>query len=289
MTQLTEFKTRHAHVIALSMDRNYISQAKQMLAGLRHHAKWKEDFLILSHDVPELELAWFEKRGVFIQRVPFYFENKHLPAVTFSRFILFQNQIKCWKHVIFFDLDMLIRGDISALTNQTQMTAVRGFLPTIADNFLREKNPILYDELSGKFDLTAQAFNGGMLSFPTSIVNDDLFDKAIELTTKYLPISRFANQGLLNLLFYFNWKNISPIYNAYFPSYHEFGNLILENARVIHFNGQVMKPWDITSVTYANFYKEWERNLKLSDYINNFSENRLIQRAFEKLQLKIFN
>ncbi|MDP8985395.1 MAG: glycosyltransferase [Pseudomonadota bacterium] len=268
------FSPKNDAVIALSMNAGYTAQARQVLAGLHHHARWRGDYLLLCHDVPQQELEWFSSRGVHIEHVPELFCNDHLPAVTFSRYVLFRESVRaCWRTVIFLDLDILVRGEISALTRLNRIGAVRGYKSTIRLNFVREKGPELYARLDREFDLDLPAFNGGVMAFPTAMIAPDTFDRLCELTEQYLPISRFANQGLLNLLFRGCWTELSPIYNAYVPTYIDrAGKLLRQDARIIHFNGRDMKPWDASSVSYPQFSAEWSANLRAAEDIAYFSQ-----------------
>lgn len=253
--------TRNA-VVAVSMDGGYGDQARQVLAALHHRAGWAGDYMLLCHDVPGHEIEWFSRRGVHVVEVPHLFCNDHLPAVTFSRYTLFKESVRHWKHVVFLDLDMIVRGPLSALTGLSQLGAVRGYKSTIRENFVREKDPALFDALEREFDLDLPAFNGGMMAYPTSVIGPDTFERVCELTRRFLPISRFANQGLLNLLFHGAWTQLSPAYNAYVPTYlGRDGALLLPEARILHFNGRDMKPWDPRSASYARFSGEWQSNL----------------------------
>lgn len=258
-------------VIAVSMDAGYGDQARQVLASLHHQAGWTGDYLLLCHDVPRHEIQWFERRGVLIEQVPELFRNDHLPPVTFSRYMLFRDTVHRWKTVIFMDLDMIVRGDLCELTRLPRLGAVQGYKATVGQNFVREKDPALFDQLANEFDLDQPAFNGGLMAFPTHVIQPDSFDRVCELTRRYLPISRFANQGLLNLLFHGAWTPLSPIYNAYVPTYlGRDGSLLLPEARILHFNGRTMKPWDEGSVTYPLFADEWKANLRAAESIEWF-------------------
>lgn len=255
-------------LVAISSDINYLDPARQVVANLYYNAHWKGDILLLAHEVPESALGWFRERGVLIKHVDHLFYNGHLPAATFSRYFLFTEEYKKWRSVVFLDVDIIVRSSIDHLCTLPGFNAVLGYKSTIRENFVREKAPELYDELEALYDLDAPAFNGGVLSWSTDIITSETFGELCRMTERYLPASRFANQGLLNLCFYKQWHQLPAVYNAYYPT-----NLrneeLMANAIILHFNGKKQKPWMEGNVFHERFYAEWHRNLLLADQIRD--------------------
>ena len=259
------------NLVAISSDINYLEPAKQVISNLYFNAHWQGDILLLAHEVPDEALGWFKERGVLIKHVDHLFYNGHLPAATFSRYFLFTEEFKRWRTIIFLDVDILVRSPIDHLCTLPGFNAVLGYKSTIRENFVREKAPDLYEELELLYDLDAPAFNGGVLAWNTDIITGDTFSELCRVTERYLPASRFANQGLLNLCFYKRWNQLSPVYNAFYPN-----NLkdeeLMDNAIILHFNGKKQKPWMEGNAFFDRFGAEWQRNLKRADQIRNVSE-----------------
>jgi hypothetical protein len=57
-----------------------------------------------------------------------------------------------------------------------------------------------YDELIKTYDLNVDYFQSTMFMFDTKIINDDTYDKLVELSNKY-PNSKTNDQGIMNLYF----------------------------------------------------------------------------------------
>lgn len=258
-------------LIALSSDINYLEPARQVISNLYFNARWRGDILLLAHEVPDSELGWFRERGVIIKHVDHLFYNGHLPAATFSRYFLFTEEFKRWRSIVFLDVDIIVKSPIDALCAMPGFNAVLGYKSTIRENFVREKAPDLYEELELLYDLDAPAFNGGVLAWNTDIITSETFSDLCRVTERYLPASRFANQGLLNLCFYKRWNQLPAVYNAFYPNNLKDEDL-MNNAIILHFNGKKQKPWMEGNVFHERFYAEWHRNLKRADTIRHVSE-----------------
>ena len=49
-------------------DETYIDQAKQLFSSVYWNARWKGDYMLLSHNIPNEKLNWFKNKGILIKK-----------------------------------------------------------------------------------------------------------------------------------------------------------------------------------------------------------------------------
>ena len=261
-------------VLVTLADKNYLVQAKQLFSSVYHNSGWKWDYMLLAHEIPDDQLAWFREKGILVKHVRSLSKRDFpwLPATVLSKFYVFTEEFKKWDIVVFLDGDIIVRASLDGLTNVTGFAAVADIdSATVRSQFLArsalngEKDEKDLTELKAAYDLNIAAFNSGVFSFTTDIIKKDTFARLRKLITKFGRISKFE-QSLLNLYFYRKWQHLPMAYNTYFIHVRQ-GHL---PSRGIRFEGIVNhyifnKPWkyNIPKIT-----KDWEQNLAKAERID---------------------
>jgi len=115
-------------------DKNYFEKAKQLFSSVYFNAGWQGDYMILvpSKDKNEPGLEWFRKKGILVKVLePLYKDIiESVPRNdVILKFHLFTPEFKKWGHIIFLDVDIIVRASLDELTK------VKGFagVPDIAN------------------------------------------------------------------------------------------------------------------------------------------------------------
>ena len=53
----------------------YINEAKQVFASAYFNGKWRDDYLLLTHNIPDNKLQWFLERGIFVKKCDQLYEK----------------------------------------------------------------------------------------------------------------------------------------------------------------------------------------------------------------------
>jgi hypothetical protein len=56
--------TEERHLLATLADEAFLDQARQLFSSVYWKARWRGDYLLLAHEIPEGKLAWFRERGI---------------------------------------------------------------------------------------------------------------------------------------------------------------------------------------------------------------------------------
>jgi hypothetical protein len=254
--------------------KDYIDQAKQLFSSVYWNAGWKGDYMLLAHEIPEKELKWFRDKGILVKKCkPLYDqeigvkEARH-PVVA-SKFYLFTPEFGKWKNIVFLEGDIIVRASLDELTN------LHGFYATdVLDkcrfyNQFSKNNKKLYKKIKKKYNLRRRTFNTGVIAFSSDIIRDNSFDKLNKLFIKYGEMSRFGEEGIINLFFYKKWKKLPQVYNFWNYAMPYLCNLDPKRMGgiILHFvscKDTGKKPWNPENF----FYEEWKNNLEKADYIN---------------------
>ncbi|MDD4215580.1 MAG: glycosyltransferase [Bacteroidales bacterium] len=254
-------------------DKNYIQQAKQLFSSVYWNAGWNGEYMLLAHEIPDEELAWFKDKGILIKKCTplrnYNIGKGHSPVVL-DKFYLFTTDFKGWKHIVFLDSDIIVKGSLDYLIK------IKGFgAANSTINLGRQFSPenMLYDEIKRDYNIHIRSFNSGVISFPTDIINDDLFDKLTGLYTKFESIA-FSDESILNLYYYKKWIKIPRVFNNLYITFFLLYSAYFYKTRsvVFHFMGNYInekyldayKPWD----TRNPFYKEWLSNLERAEQMD---------------------
>jgi len=279
-------------------DKNFVDQAKQLFSSVYWNAGWKGDYMLLTSDMPESELAWFRDKGILVKRCEpvhrgrasgieypptdpswsdkeiFYMDRFKEATVILNKFNLFTPEFKEWDTVLFLDCDVIVRYSLDRLTE------VRGFWAAteckaniryrkhiLRAEFHRTSNDdAIFNELNEKFNLKAKAFNSGVMAFSTDIIRDDSFDTLVRLFHRfYMNAHCHSDQPILNLYFFKVWKQLDYSYNLIVPvwtRWYCFKEKHID-APILHIFGK-NKPW----LPDSPFYREWKKNLDRADLID---------------------
>ncbi len=165
--------------------------------------------------------------------------------MVFSKYECF-DLLEKYRNVLWLDVDVVIKGDISSLLKYSGSGA----------GFVLEPYPlqINFSEKIDGYDMEQRFYNAGVFilneSFPDwQVAKQNLYN----LTQKYSDIMLLAEQGILNLFLLDSKVNIRDIpveYNC-FPW---FSNI--EQAKIIHVVDYT-KPW----ISFK--YRQWNDNYKI--------------------------
>src|SRR4030043_500652 len=256
-------------------DKNYINQAKALFSSVYWNAGWKGDYMLLSHGIPEKELKWFRDKGILIKKCkPLYNkpvgvkEVRH--SVVTSKFYLFTSEFKKWKNIVFLEGDIIVKASLDKLTRLKGFYATDVFDRAKLHNQITDSNKKLYNQIKEKYDLSKLTFNTGVMVFSSDIVWDDSFDGLNKLFIKYKNISKYGEEGIINLFLYGKWKKLPIVYNIWNYSITDSCKINIKKIRgiILHFISSLnlpdQKPWDKNNP----FYYEWKKNLERAEFID---------------------
>ncbi len=265
-------------------DRNYLEQAKQLFSGLYFNAGWSGDCMLLAHDVPEPDLAWFRKRGILVRHCAPLFEGPQggMSAVLTSKFYLFTPEFKQWRTVIYSDADAIVRASLDALCGLQGFHSVRDVAKKQLKFELVSKGKIkerLLDagecrkriqDIKNEYDLKKAFFCAGFFVFSSDVIEDEnVFQGFCQMFRRCAMISQHGDQLAFNLYFYDRWGSLPVVYNVQVMG--DLNPWLIPpqdvSGMIIHFV-TADKPW----INRGYFYAEWKNNLDRADSLN-FNRN----------------
>ncbi len=264
------------HVLVTLADKNYLNTAKQLFSSAYHNGGWDGDYLLLSYNIPKKDLKWFMKKGIFIYKcgnLGHYknntsknYEKNYTNQIYLCKFYLFREFFKNWDNVVFLDADIIVRKSIKELANIKGIGSTIDMSPQLKHQLVdkkcinSEKIIAIYNELEKKYSFNQKAFSAGVISFNTSLVEKDTFDKLVYLYFHYKDILKFPEQAAFNIYFYKRYKELPLVYNC--PS------VLLKNKDKI--NPVILHTIMHQRAWYKDspFHVEWENNYKRADLID---------------------
>lgn len=250
-------------VLATLADPKYLEYSKQVFAGAYFNGGWKGDFLLLAHNIPEKKLTWFRNKGIYIIKCkPFLNgrKNTEINIIHYGKFYLFNENMKRWSHVIFLDVDTIIRASLDDVLKVNNISAVPNL--QIKFGWYFKKNHVLKN-----YDPKMSTFCSGIMVLNTNIIQSDTFRNItgmVKKFEKYKILSR--DEAFFNLYFYNKWQKLPRIYNVCVDKnidlWHEPNNKL--QGIVIHTASQI-EPWKKES----DFYQEWFVNYKKAEGLNS--------------------
>jgi len=254
-------------VLVALADKQYLEPARQLFSVAFWNAGWRGDYLLLAHETSNSDTVWFSRKGIIVKHckaLPCKSEKKG-DIITASKCYLLSKYFKQWEHVIYLDVDILIRAPIDGLLDVERFGAVPSLGQTIKDNLidLKRIDDTLLSELKRNYDLNADAFNSGVMSFNTAIIEDNSFDEIRSLFNKYVKTGSFGGDQLpFNLYFYNKWIAVPAVYNRIVEMRDERKtNAKNVDGIIIHLVSFGDGPWRSTSA----FHEEWRHNLDRAD------------------------
>ncbi len=257
-------------VLVTLADKNFVPQAKQLFSSAYWNGGWQGDFLLLAHeDVPEEELEWFEKKGIAVFKCKRLTVRNRIgyqhPPVVLDKFYLFTPFFKQWKRVVFLDADMIVEASLERLArSESRFAAAPTTGISLKKEFRRGIEENLFAELQERYPLQGEAFNTGVMTFDTAIIENDTFNKIFDLYEHFQTLNAFGDEGTFNLFFYKKWERLSRLYNTY-PFYtHDAYGLPYRKIKpiILHCGWEPLpKPWSKESY----LYQEWSDNLRKAE------------------------
>jgi len=251
-------------------DKNYVNYAKQLFSSVYWNAGWKGDYMLLAHEIPAEDLAWFRNKGILVKEcAPINMKKLAgtFPLSALNKLYLFTPEFKKWNNIIFLDPDIIVRSSLDKIAKVKGFNAVQDGLKLgrLRHQLNFHDDPNLFRQFKKKFKLRAPALNSGVLAFSTDIITDTLFEDLLRTGKEYEEICTHAEQTVLSLFFYKKWKKLSFLYNFIIPII-----VVVYRQRIESFNPVVIhccdkpKPWSPQS----QLYKEWLANMEKSELID---------------------
>lgn len=245
-------------------DKNFVQQAKQLFSSVYWNAGWEGDYMLLAHEIPETGLKWFKDKGILVKNCkPLYDQTigeYDYPATILDKFYLFTQEFKKWDHIVYLDADIIVRASLYKLIQtknfSTPKTVKKGFRYYFSTGTGKE---ILL--LEKEFNLERPAFNSGVFSFSTDIIQENTFEKLLNIFYKYKNIAN-GDDSIFNLFFYNYWTNIPLVYNA---RANKIGSKKVK-AIILHFERDRFHPllWE----PEHRYYMEWKNNLDKAEFMD---------------------
>ncbi len=260
-------------------DRKYLEYAKQVFAGAYFNAGWKGDYMLLAHEVPEKDLKWFRRKGILIKHCKSLYDKPlaDTPIVFVSKLYLFSHEFKKWSHIIYVDVDIIIRGSLDKLLEIKGFASVANigntnFTNELVGNAEAKKRNLdileysrLIEKLKNLYSVDEKIFCAGFFALSTRLISDDIFGEIKKIIDRYYKIAVYADQLALNIYFYKQWQKLPAVYDFYISD--ERNQWCIVNQKIesiiIHFVGK-SKPWKRKN----SFHHEWSKNLKKAEEIN---------------------
>lgn len=275
------------NLIVTFADKNYAFAAKQLFSGCHFKAGWQGDYLVLTPDMFEEDQQWFSNKGIQVKVVPPPVELKGLagfPMTLYLVFYVFTEEFKKYQHIIYFDVDVLVRASFDELLKISGFAAGADILnqklkdqfkifnvrthPYSPSSYLGITNQEYkkrYLELKKEYNLHKDMFNAGIFVLNTDIITDTIFSKLLKLADRFGKISSFPPQGEINLFFYDQWERLNIAYGVFPHFWMKFYRYKAEEIKGIflHF-AAAQKPWMVGNP----FYQEWKESFDKADQID---------------------
>jgi len=255
-------------VLITLADENYVEQAKQLFSSVYWRGGWRGDYLLLAHGLSKEQTAWFTNKGILVYDCQPLTETpigteRYSPSVA-SKFYVFALYFKKWKQVVFLDADIIVRSSLESLAKTEKFSAPEAMFLNLRGEF-KNADSAAWKTLQESYSVTGNAFNSGVFSFPTTIVDERTFIELVDIFKKFAPVSRFGEEAALNLYFQNKWTQLSQIYNINPGLLTRLLWIRSKNIRgtILHFVASV-KPWKQRSP----FRAEWLANYKKAEYID---------------------
>jgi len=166
-------------------DKNYLEHAKALFINAVKDGKWDGSFCLIVNDVEDSELQDFKDYGVEII-------HRKSDNPYYAKFFLFDYCMKKWDYVVYMDCDFIIFKDLNGIVNyeKSGMFAyreafhVRDYLCQVHPNctqWTKKSRLVDLEVLREKYDVDADGYNTGFLSFRTDLIQEDTFEKVTAL------------------------------------------------------------------------------------------------------------
>lgn len=252
-------------LIILGTDENYLNHIKYNINNIRDKHGDIDICVMYDYNKEELIKPILKKYNIiFFPIKPL--TNKNFGHAYNLKYHIFESYFKNWDKILYLDCDIMIFENLNILFDllindvklivDFEKNRISDFFtmwcPRNSDN---EKD---YQLLEKEIDITRFGFNGGILLYDSSIIEDNTINKLYELDKKYEMINKHVEKGsdqpIINILY-------SKIANQVPNNYFSFWTLYNNNNIISHFC-RWDPPWNNVAVnnkigmTYLDYYNK---------------------------------
>jgi lipopolysaccharide biosynthesis glycosyltransferase len=284
--------------VALASNNGYVVLMAALIKSIafNHHTDENIVFHLLSDQIsksnkekinssvelsPEIILNWIEAEEVFPPNIKFPADKSAFPKTAYLRLFAPALMKSAVKKLIYFDVDMIVRSDISQLWNIDlqghTMAAVLDVGKTVGCVWGGIPN---YKELG--LPANAKYFNSGLMIIDCEQwVNQNIPKKVFKVMDDHIEHVNYADQYGLNVVFAQNWLEIDPLWNWFANNYHP-------NPYNIHFLD--IKPFYKSYNSDLEFRKEFFKYLDMTPWKGMALKSdfyRVLHKAIIKIKKKL--
>jgi lipopolysaccharide biosynthesis glycosyltransferase len=285
--------------VALASNNGYVVLMAALIKSIafNHHTDENIVFYLLSDQIsksnkdkinssmaqsPEIILNWIEAENVFPKNIKFPADHSAFPKTAYLRLFAPALVNKGVKKLIYFDVDMIVKSDISQLWDIDlkghTMAAVLDVGKTVGCVWGGIPN---YKELGLPAD--AKYFNSGLMIIDCEQwVDQNIPEKVFKAMEDNIEHVNYADQYGLNVVFAQDWLEIDPLWNWFANNYHP-------NPKCIHFLD--IKPFYKSYNSDPEFRKEFFKYLEMTPWKGMPLKSdlyRILHKAIIKLKKKLF-
>ncbi|MFC5283060.1 glycosyltransferase family 8 protein [Pedobacter alpinus] len=286
--------------IAVASNNNYAILMAVLIKSIvfNHHTDEDITFYVLNDKIsssnqdkinsliknsPEITIKWINADSVFPKNVKFPMDNSAFPFTAYLRLFAPFVVEESVKKLIYFDVDMVVRKDVSELWNMNMqgytMAAVLDVGKTAGTPWGGIPN---YKQLG--IDANAKYFNSGMMIIDCEKWrNENIPEMVFKAMRDNIEHVNFADQYGLNVVFTGKWLAIDPLWNWFANIYHP-------NPKCIHYLDikPIFKSYNSDIVLQKEFFKylemtPWKGISLKSDF------SRLLGKAIIKFKKKFIS
>ena len=244
--------------------------AKQLFASAHEAGYWQGQYMVLAYGVTAEDRRWFESRGILIKQYDYIMKDEEWSAlecskkfhkIVMEKYHLFREEFKQWDTIMYMDCDIIVTGPLIRLTRFTSFGSTLD-----REKFLKKNTSqgLGYETLTRNgYDLNSPMFCTGMFIFSTDIITSNGYNDLLALSKRFVPISFFPDQLVLNLFFYRTWSKLSMAYAFMITLTASVPLCRAKGAIALHFAGH-NRPWQL----HAPYHQLWEQNLARAEVIN---------------------
>ena len=291
---MTNKETIH---ISVASNDNYVVLMAALIKSIiyNHHTEERIIFYVLNDKIskrnqvkinslnlksPEIEIKWFNADEILPLGMKFPIDNTAFPFTTFLRLFAPYIVPRDVQKIIYFDVDMIVRGDVSELWNFDlkghTLAAVQDIGKVAGCEWGGIPN---YKQLGIPSD--AKYFNSGLLIIDTMLWRENEVPKKVfDVMVENMKFVNFADQYGLNIVYSQKWLEIDPLWNWFANEYHP-------NPKCIHYLDikPIFKSYNSDESFKDEFFKyldmtPWKGISLQSDYV------RLLRKIFIKTKKK---
>jgi len=267
-----------------SIEQNHHTQQNIVFYLLSDNiSKSNQDKIALSvKDSPQIILKWIEAQNVFPPNIKFPEDKSAFPKTAYLRLFAPALVEKGVKKLIYFDVDMIVKSDISELWDIDlqgfTMAAVLDVGKTVGCLWGGIPN---YKQLGLPAD--AKYFNSGLMIIDCEKwVAENIPQKVFKAMDDNIEYVNYADQYGLNVVFAQNWLEIDPLWNWFANNYHP-------KPKNIHFLD--IKPFYKSYNSDQEFRKEFFNYLDMTPWKGMPLKSdfyRLLHKTIIKIKKKLF-